>query len=103
MTKLEMVIKGLESLKQDYLLCKCDTNSNVIDEAIAMLKEQETSNIYKCPNCGTWVSAENVVRCKDCRHWDYRTEGCMHLTGRIAPMVKTGADWYCHDGERKDT
>ena len=44
-----------------------------------------------------------VVRCKDCRHWDYRTEGCMHPTGRIAPIVKTGADWYCCDGERKDT
>ena len=57
MADKETVIKGLESLKQDYLLCKCDTNSNVIDEAIAMLKKQEAVAPYQhdavwlCGNC----------------------------------------------------
>ena len=26
--------------------------------AIQALKEQETANLYKCPNCGTWVSGK---------------------------------------------
>lgn len=63
MAELEKVIKGLESLKQDYLLCKCDTNSNVVDEAIAMLKEQEgewldvddEQNAFDCSICGAMV------------------------------------------------
>ena len=40
-----------------------------------------------------------IVRCKDCRYWDKRTDGCGHLTGTIAPIVKTHADWFCADGE----
>ena len=58
-------------------------------------------NTEASPVIGDWVG--ELVRCKDCSHWDYRTEGCMHLTGRIAPIVKTRANWYCCDGERKDT
>ena len=69
-----------------YKLSLNGLKDKALIDALVLLKEQEA-----------------VVRCKDCIHWDYRTDGCMHLTGRIAPIVKTGADWYCCDGERKDT
>ena len=62
-----------------------------------LLKEQETSNLYKCPNCGTWVSAENVVRCKDCKHLSSPANGvpfCKHIKKFV------DADWFCADGER---
>ena len=54
-----------------------------------LLKEKETSNLYKCPNCSTWVSAENVVRCKDCkkRNQHHECEYWYHSD-----------DWFCADG-----
>ena len=61
-----------------------------------LLKEQKTANLYRCPNCGTWVSAENVVRCKDCKHW--KLTSCPvteHKLGYMPP------DWFCADGEKK--
>ena len=61
-----------------------------------LLKEQKTANLYKCPNCGTWVSAENVVRCKDCKNWtvgDIGTYCPYHHDAR--------PDWFCADGERR--
>lgn len=47
-------------------------------------------------------SPPELVRCKDCKYWDRRTSGCMHLTGSIAPIVKTNKDWFCADGERRN-
>ena len=66
---------------------------NDIKTAIAMLKEQGTANLYKCPNCGTWVSAENVVWCKDCKHAGEDCEIAFHFGEKD--------DWFCADGERK--
>lgn len=82
----EKVIKGLEhcfhgqeccgDIECPYYIehlsdscCLEECQENLKEDIIALLKEQETANIYKCQNCGTWVSAENVVRCKDCCHW----------------------------------
>lgn len=62
------------------------------DKALKLLKEQETANVYKCPNCGTCVSAENVVWCKDCKF----AEDC-----EIAYRFGEQDDWFCADGERR--
>jgi hypothetical protein len=97
MTDREKVIKGLEVCTSiadgescpkecPYYQDVCDGYNQLMRYALALLKEQET-----------------VVHCGDCKYWDYRTEGCTHLTGAIAPIVKTGSNWYCHDGKRKDT
>lgn len=38
-----------------------------------------------------------LVRCKDCKHYDSETQSCLDgLDGIFQP------DWYCADGERKD-
>ena len=40
---------------------------------------------------------EEIVRCKDCKHYDSETQSCLDgLDGIFQP------DWYCADGERKD-
>ena len=39
-----------------------------------------------------------VVRCKDCKHWDADDHECNIKTGWFA----CGADWFCADGERKE-
>ena len=80
-----------------------------------LLKEQETANLYKCPNCGTWVSAENVVRCKDCKHRpikpaDYENGFDLQFPDNecIAQCDDGWYSWYPHDNwycwraERKD-
>lgn len=38
-----------------------------------------------------------IVRCKDCKHWDADEHDCNIKTGWFA----CGADWFCADGERK--
>ena len=46
-------------------------------------------------------TAESIelVRCKDCKHWDADDHECNIKTG----WFSCGADWFCADGERKDT
>ena len=78
---MEKVIKGLACCikqgEQGILDCDSDCpygeHGNRLDcwikmnrDALALLKEQGTANVYKCPNCGTWVSAENVVNRSSC-------------------------------------
>ena len=42
-------------------------------------------------------NAPELVRCKDCKHYDIETQSCLDgLDGIFQP------DWYCADGERKD-
>ena len=69
-------------------------SEETINNAIALLKEQETENLYKCPNCGTWVSAKNIVRCNDCKH----AELCEIYAGWDGKHP----DWFCADGERRE-
>ena len=51
---LECKIEIAEHVGQNTMLVTLD----VLKEILSLLKEQETSNLYKCPNCGTWVSAD---------------------------------------------
>ena len=85
MTELEKVIKEWEAvLSRDPL----DAPWDLIDETLALLKEQEA-----------------VVRCKDCRHWlpmdrfhqDYHPgRGYCELNCWVRDF-----DWFCADGERR--
>ena len=90
------------------MLNDCDTQLQYRDDHIAMyqaeikrlealLKEQKTANLYKCPNCGTWVSAENVVRCKDCKYWYFADNRIPceqeNVCGRNGIAVTP--DWFC--------
>ena len=74
------IITGLEALKQDYLQCKCDTNSLVIDAAVSILKDQP-----------------DVVRCKDCAYKIY----CAYQLH--AQAIGMADDWFCADGIPKTT
>ena len=102
MPDMEKVIKGLEHCSSEEGCRGCPYNKtesghacsfDCIRDALALLKEQETANLYKCPNCGTWVSAENVVWCKDCKHAGEDCEIAFHFGEKD--------DWFCADGKRK--
>lgn len=62
--------EAIETIEANYPPENYSMLREALDMAIELLKEQETSNVYKCPNCGTWVSAENVVRGQDCKWYD---------------------------------
>ena len=96
-TEPELLNERLDRLALilDEIMPNC---ANLVRDALELLKEHDTANLYKCPNCGTWVSAENVVRCKDCKYWDESDHDCNIKTGWFA----CGADWYCADGERME-
>ena len=40
---------------------------------------------------------DELIRCKDCKHWDADEHDCNIKIGWFA----CGADWYCADGEKK--
>ena len=42
-----------------------------------------------------------VVRCKDCEHWDITTEECGNSDSVCFRNGWTKSDWFCADGERK--
>ena len=91
---MEKVIKGLECcigqfpgedycktcVYQPYRFGKC--KADAITDALALLKKQEA-----------------VVRCKDCKYWDSEEHDCNIKIGWFA----CGADWFCADGDRRDT
>lgn len=39
---------------------------------------------------------QELVRCKDCVHWDELTQACNEIDGIFLP------DWFCADGRKKD-
>lgn len=43
-----------------------------------------------------------VVRCKDCKHWDEKKNEChnVHSYMQYRPCFE---NWFCADGERKDS
>ena len=39
---------------------------------------------------------DELVRCKDCKHWEKSTGHCPYNS------IFTADDWFCADGERRD-
>ena len=61
-----------------------------------LLKEQENATIWKCDKCGEWITGTNVVRCKDCKHWNQNLgEYCDRLNSY------PGGEWFCANGEKR--
>ena len=108
----EKVIKGLEILMNgcEYIHCddccfyistkptRCGLREEQIKEdALALLKEQEAKieQLNRFVN-GFSRDAIPVVRCKDCKYYDYHN-GCMSWHD----VNSKNDNWYCADGERK--
>jgi len=83
----EKVIKGLECCEKANNCGNCPYDGEcakrgfaLTRDAIVLLREQEPE----------------IVRCKDCKHYDQDTQSCNNgLDGIFLP------DWFCADGERR--
>ena len=70
-------------------------SSGVAEVIVALAKDMPT------------VDAVEVVRCRDCKHWQHMGDGMgdctnarFHLDGHADPTME--ADGFCSCGERKD-
>ena len=62
-----------------------------------------TEIIFRRSSEGTFVPITELVRCKNCRHWDKgHTEECTNLDSVCFRNGLCKPDWYCADGERKE-
>ena len=114
MAEREKVIKGIAHHK----LGQCDMSGKIcpyweeaadctkkmLGDALALLKEQEQAIKEKDGTISNLIAqikeisqcCEQIVRCKDCK---YRCGNTRCSLYDIYPEY----DWFCADGERKDT
>lgn len=63
----------------------------------------ERVQIYRITNSGKIIPDGELVRCKDCKHWDKgHTEECDNLNSICFHNGWCKPDWYCADGERRN-
>lgn len=83
----------------------------MIDLPEVTLQEVRWRGLYLCPRDRYALedaikNAVPVVRCKDCKHWCTDSTPCIqdadvHFCA-VADFDST-ADWFCANGERRDT
>jgi len=86
MEDIEKVIKDLDELYR--LIYQSNVDGEILGslhDAIALLKDQQ-----------------DVVRCKDCLHWDDHMEECSNSDSICFRNGWTKPEWFCADGERKE-
>lgn len=125
MADIEKVVTGLEKCIADEYCDDCPYTDDCfeIDEkpygeqlmrdALELLKEQETDignlneTVKNLLNAYTEIKAiymdsvrvvGELVRCKDCKHWK---EGVCFYS--VIPSPCPNKDWFCADGERRET
>ena len=125
MPDIDKVIKGLETCKSTDKTCSdCPYNGEVCttslcDDVLSLLKEQEEQSheLQQIINDGFEAmkvatkrikeleallkEQPDVVRCKDCKHWDEKKNEChnVHSYMQFRPCF---GNWFCADGERKE-
>ena len=129
MINREKVIKELESLRD---ICNAKSNmaigkgkvawagyANTADDAIALLKEQGKKKFF-VDSDGKITPLPDVVRCKDCKHRPKEPNFKTYVDGfdiefpegSKCPCKCSGDeyyswypedDWFCADGERKES
>ena len=61
-------------------------------------------DLFGFENCGNFISAADVVeviRCKDCEHYEQFTTGCDEMVCELDDLFRNPDD-FCSYGERKD-
>lgn len=100
----EKVIADLEAYRDRNFIREGKTvfdndpryRKKIINNAIALLKEQDN-----CENCAIAIEDRQlVVRCKDCKHFDYGRLYKCRIHGSL--FQPKDDDWFCADGERMD-
>lgn len=102
MIPVEVMLTGIETFKNCYNENKNTITPTMFETAIHTLKMVEEF-VRKCQA----FDAVEVVRCKDCKHWQPIHEHIPHMEcqifcGAYEHGYPTNADDFCCYGERKD-
>lgn len=82
----------LEEIRQDYL--EEDTySSNFAAEVIETVQDEYLAN-------APTVDAVEVLRCKNCKHWDDPNKGGRGMCWK--KVTRTEEDHYCGYGEKRE-
>ena len=109
----EKVIKGLNNIGREIVNTighgEAVQYLRTIDDAIALLKEQKKQKFF-VDSDGKITPLPVVVRCKDCRWGDRSRNGkgeemilCYNGDTGIEDGYLHEPDWFCAEGERKDS
>ena len=104
----EKVVKELHDARR-YLEDKewsdrgASPHIDAINDAIALLKEQETKEqLSDAAHETAKQFRQTIVRCKDCTWWG-TDRMCENSDSPCFQNGCTHGNWFCADGERKDS
>lgn len=87
-----VVFLGDFSKAYKYKCMNCNHYFNDIDVG------EPSAPVWKSEYMNGKVGMVEVVRCKDCKHFDKEQEECT----MYGTVINASADWFCADGERKE-
>lgn len=73
---------------------------SVLFDALSLLKEQEKQKFFVDEN-GKITPLPVIVRCKDCKK--RKTDKCLMYWNEIKDDETWDDDWFCADGERRES
>jgi hypothetical protein len=111
MADSEKVIKGLETCKSVDMTCSdCPYNGEICttslcDDVLDLMNDQQRQIEELQERLAIVLEGQpEIVRCKDCRWWH---ESEIHKgfgdCGQANGIALKSSDWFCADGERKDS
>ena len=89
MADLENTIKRIEDWIDAPFATNAEIDPQIVHDALELLKAQP-----------------QIVMCKDCKYWDYLIADrgrCDEMSVTHVGEFYTDSDWYCADGERKES
>ena len=89
-----MVLLGDYSKEYKYKCMNCNRYFNDID-----FEKEPLQPVWKTEFLNRKVDMVEVVRCKDCKHYD-KDENCW-LGTCLENGICSTPDWFCADGERR--
>ena len=93
-----MVFLGDYSKAYKYKCMNCNGYFNDVD-----FEKEPFQPVWKVECMNTKVDMVEVVRCKDCKHWDDHIAECGNPDSICFRNGWCKPDWFCADGKRANT
>lgn len=95
----EAVSNEIDDITWYHISCQKNLVEGAASEADALYKATDIYNVIKSAPIADVVE---VVRCKDCKHWQDNNDGRPHQECRWGNYETPDPDDYCSYGELKD-
>ena len=99
MVSIEKVIQELESACDYHRGIGNNITAGIAEDALELLKFYKEHEHEVCANCPVDKDYEEVIRCKDCKHWTKEDDRCLEIGWCRVHERRFVEEWYCADGE----